>query len=161
MPKIDFKNATVKIKDGTGTPLECEIVSGDGTVSWSEKYPKEFVLNRGKIWQVREGDEQPCEVKLDIVWEYLRGETSGTVQPYEAFKRIGLAAAWVSVGGACEPYAVTIEIIHTPICTSEDLEKIVFTPFFLEGIDGDIKAGSLSVMGKLNAEGPTITRVAR
>lgn len=162
MAKIDFKNATVKFLDGTSpTPNEISIIMGEGTVSWSEKRPIEFIKDRGVLWQTRLGDQEPCDVKLDIVWEFLRSESGGGATPYEFLKKIGAASAFATVGGACEPHAVSIVITHTPICSTEDLEKIVLSPFYYTSIDPDPKPGTIGISGMLNALAPTITRVAR
>lgn len=158
MAKFDMKKATITVKDGGSNTLELNI--GEGTLSFDEKRTIEYVKNRGLLDTTREGDDEPLDVKLDVIWEFLRTVSGGAaVTPYEAFHKVYAASAWVTTGGACEPYAVDLEILYTPSCGSVPVERILITQFRYESFNSDMKTGMLSVSGKANIKYPTITRV--
>jgi hypothetical protein len=158
--KIDLKHAIFSIKDGSGTPKTLEIKIGEGTLTFSEKRTIEYVKNRGLLDTTREGDQDPVDIRFDFIWEHLKSATGDTVPtPYEALKKIGAASTWTSSDSdACQPYAVDIELVYTAPCGT-DVETITFSDFRYESIDGDPKAGTVSVTGKANIVAPTITRV--
>lgn len=162
---IDLKNATIKFKDGSGTPKTVTLTIGSGNVTWSEKRNMEYRLDRGKLNTVKQGDEIPVEVSLQFEWRELMsisGDTTPT--PYEVLKQIGAAAGWVSSDTVdpCAPYAVDIEITHNPDCntagTDFQQEITLLSDFRWENIDPDVGAAQVSVSGKCNITAPTITR---
>jgi len=74
MASRDFKNATIKIQDGTTpTPNELIVVVGEGNVTFTERKNMDYVLDRGVLGSVREGDQAPVEVSLDAEWSYTKG----------------------------------------------------------------------------------------
>lgn len=159
--QIDFKNATVYIKDGSTPANSLEVTIGEGNLTFSEKRNMEYTLNRGVLDEVREGDQVPMDIRLDAVWEYLTSgsATGATPTIRDVLKKTGAAAAWVSSDSdACRPYAVDIELRYVPSCQPGDTEVITFPDFRFESIDGDTRAGTLSITGKCNAVAPTISR---
>lgn len=161
--KIDMKNAVLTIRDGTAvTPKETIVKIGEGNFTWSEKRNIEYVLNRGLLDTTREGDQVPVDIRFDFVWEHLKSHSAATVAtPYEALKKIGEASDWVSsAADVCEPYAVDLELEHTPPCAGVGNvpEVIVFSDFRWESLDQDLRAGTVSASGKANITAPTITR---
>jgi hypothetical protein len=164
MAQIDIKQATIKFKDGGSNELEINV--GEGTVSWTERRNIEYTLNRGVLDEVKKGDEVPCEVRFDIIWEYLKGPsassdaTAGAPTPEDCLKNRGGAVEWVSSDSdACRPFAIDIEIHYDPTCGTGDEEIITLADFRWEQIDHDLRAGTLSVTGRCNIEEPTINRV--
>lgn len=162
MPVIDIKNATVYIQDGTSpTPNRIEVKIGEGNFTWSEKVNREYILDRGTLDLVRNGDEVPMDVSFDFTWEYIRGGL-GSGDPAsvdDALKNQGNASGWVSSSAdACEPYAVDILVYNEPNCSTGDKELTVFSDFRYESIDADLRAGRISVKGRCNSTKPTSTR---
>jgi hypothetical protein len=159
MAQIDIKNAYVKILDGGANSITIKI--GEGNVTWSEKRNMEYVLDRGTISNVKEGDEVPVELNMDFTWEWIKSQGAEDVTPNEAFKNSGAASGWASSGDdACEPYAVDIVIEYQPDCGTTVGEKITFSEFRYESLDWDLRAGTCSVSGKCNEVMPTTVRAA-
>jgi len=161
--QIDLKDATISLLDGATTPNELEIKIGEGNLTWSERRNIEYTLDRGNLDEVREGDQIPVEVRMDLIWEYLTGGTAtgavGTAEDF--FKKRGVYATNVSTDSdACRPYAVTIQLDYVPDCTtvSNYKEKITLTDFRWETIDHDLRAGTLSATGQCNITEATVVR---
>lgn len=159
MAKISLKNCTLKIQDATAvTPLSITLKFGDGNFTWSEKRNREYVRDRGILDTVRDGDDEPVDVKFEGVLEYYTGP-SGAPTPEDALTKTGDASAWVSTGATCEPYAVDLILTNTPQCTGTALkETYTFADFRHESIDYDVKAGTISVTGKCNITKPSTVR---
>ena len=159
MSVIDLKNATIKIKDGTGTPNELEINIGEGQMKFTEKRNIEYRRNRGVLDDVVEGDEEPMEVSLDFQWEFLKASSGDPPTIEDALKQRGGASAWISSDtDTCRPYAVDIEILYTPPCGSLEDETITLEDFRWESLDHDLKGASVSVTGKCNRTEATVVR---
>lgn len=145
-------------------PNSLEIKLGDGTMTYSETKNREYKLNRGIIDKVRNGDEAPLEMSTTFAWTYITAHSSEDIPTVEdALKRRGPAAAWVSTGEGCDPYAVNIKVKNDPdACTGEDypVEIITFPEFRYEKLDHDAKAGTVNMSGKCNATEPTVERFA-
>ena len=161
MAKIDLKEVTLLMKDGTTpTANQVEIKVGEGTLTYTEARNMEYSLDRGLLDTVREGDQIPVAVSFDMIWESLKSFTSATPTPEEALKREGAAAAWVSSSSdVCEPYAIDIELTHDPVCDIQDLEQITISDFRWESIDHDVQDGTMSVSGNANVTRVTIVHL--
>lgn len=158
---VDLKNCTFKIKDGGTNFISVKI--GEGNVSWTEKKARQYFLDRGKLDSVRNGDEEPMEVKFDFTFEYYQGNTSGTSTPSvaDALKKVGGASGWTSTDSdACNPYAVDLEFKNDPTCGTNTnvIETLTFSDFRYEQLDYDAKSGLVSCSGKCNALTPTAVR---
>ena len=159
--QIDLKNAIIKIKDGDSPQNELEVKIGEGNLTYNESRKIEYTLDRGTLDEVREGDQIPVDVSMDFIWEYLKGSTgSGTPTVEDALKNRGEASDWVSSDAdACRPYAVDIEITYSPSPVScGDMEIILLSDFRYEGLDHDLRGGSVAVTGKCNVTEATVTR---
>jgi len=162
MAQIDIKNATIFISDGgAGSAMkQMEITIGEGNFQWTENREVEYTLDRGRLDEVRLGDETPMEVSFDATWEKVSADTgasSGEITPVDAVKGINSASNWVSTDSdPCRPYCVNIGMIHEPACGSEGKETVMFPDFRYESIDFDLRNGTISVSGKCNALEPTI-----
>ncbi len=159
---IDLKKCTLKIVDGDGTPNELEIKLGEGNITFSEKQTMEYILDKGLLDEVREGDQVPMDVSLNAVWEYMTGRTTVTDSETirDALTKTGECAGWVSTDtDACRPYAVDLVIEYVPTPTTcGDKETITFPDFRLESFDGDLRGGSFSIAGKCNVTKATVVR---
>ena len=132
---------------------------GSGTLTWSEKRNMVYTMDRGNLYGVREGDEVPMDVKLEFMWESIKG--TGSVPSIEdALKKTGAAAAWVSTDtDACNPYAVNLVIDYVPPCAGQvTRELITLEDFRWESLDHDLKAGTVSFSGKCNTKQANILR---
>lgn len=158
MAVIDLKNATITMQDATpSTPLSVTLKLGEGTLQYTEKRNLEYKKDRGILDTVREGDQEPVDVKFDFNWVFLKGDADTTIE--DAIKRRGGAAAWVSTDpDACAPYAVDIVIVYTPPCAAIKKETITLSDFRWEQLDHDPKAGTISCTGKCNITQATPVR---
>lgn len=154
VPPLVEDAASTDPVEAIGNMLEVKI--GEGTLTYSEKRAVTYVLNRGKIYTVKLGDDSPVEVSLDFIWEFLRAATGDPPTVEEALKNIGEASDWVSSSSdPCEPYAVNITICYVPPCG--DSERIELADFRWESLDHDLKAGQVSVKGNCNIAFATVT----
>jgi hypothetical protein len=162
MAIFDLKKATVTISDGTASvPLSITAKIGDGNLTFSEKRTIQYVKDRGLLDTVREGDQEPVDVKLEVQWIFIKGDSADAnpISMHDAIKGVGSASAWVSSAtDACAPYAVDLKITYVP-CGTEDDEVILLPDFRWESMDYDPKAGTISVSGKCNVVAATTTRV--
>lgn len=135
---------------------------GDGTLSYTENKEMEYRLNKGKLDTVREGDDQPLEVSLDFVWEFLLASVGLEPSLEDAIKKRGEAATWVSSDTVdpCTPYAVDVEIEHDPPCGGAQRELIVLPDFRYESLEHNAVDAQVSMTGRCNAKEGIITRLA-
>lgn len=162
MSQIDLKNATIYLRDGTaGTPNQLEIRIGEGNISFTERVEREYTLDRGRLDEVRNGDEQPMDVSIDFMWEFYRGRagTGEAPTPIDVLKKQGNAAAWVSSDSdVCRPYAVDVVVVYEPDCGTGLTETVVLPDFRYEELQFDYSEGTISCTGKCNATQAAVTR---
>lgn len=146
----------------TFLPQQLEIKIGDGNLTYTESSEYEYDLDRGVLDSVRAGDQVPLDLSLDFVYEYITTGTGEEISPMDALKKIGGASDWVSSSAdPCEPYAIDVEVVHTPICTTQEIETTVFPDFRSESREPDLGEAAVSVTGRCNAVQPTVTRTAQ
>ncbi len=146
----------------TFLPQQLEIKIGDGNLTYTEANEYEYDLDRGLLDTVRSGDQVPVDLSLDFVYEYITTGTSEEISPMDALKKIGGASEWVSSSAdPCEPYAIDVVVVHTPICSTQEIETTVFNDFRSESREADLGEASVSVSGRCNVVQPTITRTAQ
>jgi len=156
MPVIDLKKATIHIIDGVDNEIEIRI--GEGNLIWKETRNRQYILDRGRLYAVRESDETAIDVSFAFTWDWLRSDDSVTIE--EALKQVGAAEHWVTSGSdICEPYAVDIQIENNNGCDEILDERITLSEFRYESLDHDLKAGTVSVNGKCNRVAPTVVRI--
>lgn len=137
------------------------IKSGDGNLSWSETENYEYDLDRGLLDTVRKGDEEPMQVSLDSVFEFISAVSGSDPTLREALKQTGQASAWTSASSdTCEPYAVDIVVEQKQPCSGIKPELIIFPDFRMESLDFDAQAATISLSGRCNATGPTSSRLS-
>lgn len=163
--RIDLKHAYLKLSDGTGTPVVLTVKIGEGNLTYSEKRNMDYLLDRGNLDDVQEGDQVPMDVSIDFTWEYLTGEGgTGDAGSFEEFlKRTGAYSSNESTDAdACRPYAVNIIIEYLPVPSScGDKETITLTDFRYEELGHDLSGSSVSCSGRCNAVVATILREAQ
>jgi hypothetical protein len=141
-------------------PHSLTLFIGDGTLEYTEHRNIDYKLNQGLLKYTRLGDQQPMDVSLDFVWEFLTGASGDAIPtPEDALKRRGLAANWVTTGtDPCEPYAVNIEVIYVPPCGGVEKETITLQYFRYEELQHSFKDAQISVKGKCMAQQALATR---
>ena len=142
-----------------GRSLEIKI--GDGNITYTQSKERIYDRDRGTLDTVRDGDEQPLQVTIAFVWEFLSAIVgSGTPTPMEVLDGIGEAADWLSsdVDDPCAPRAVDIEVEIIKPCASEN-ERITFPKFRYEELGPDLGEASINVSGQCNVTRPTVVRI--
>jgi len=138
---------------------EVEVKLGDGNMTWSINKEYEYLLDRGNLDTVREGDQQPLDVTLDSVYEHITTGTSETISPYDAMNGVGDASEWVSSSSdLCEPYSVDLEIFQTLSCGTAQDETTLLPEFRYDTLETDLSAATISFTGRCNTVAPTVTR---
>ena len=168
-----LKNATLQLRDGSGTAKVVTLKLGTGNVTWTENYGYEYETERGSIGSgtVRDADEQPVDLSVTTKWENITYDGNDpladagddAVTPAEALKGVGAASGWLTSGADdCEPYAceVYIEFDVTCVATGVLPEKVTFTEFRCESVAFDVSAGTLVFSGKSKEVRPNVVREA-
>ncbi len=154
---------------GAETPANADVLTfescridikiGEGNLKYTENKEYNYMLDRGDLDTVREGDEKPLDVSLEFVYEFVTTGTSEAITPIDALKQQNGAAEWVSSSSdLCEPYAVDIEIEHDPPCGTAQTETTVLPDFRYEKLEFSLKDATISVTGKCNASSASVTR---
>ncbi|MEK0345833.1 MAG: hypothetical protein QQN65_03240 [Nitrosopumilus sp.] len=163
--KIDLKNVTLKIKDDGSEEIELKFDTGNFT--FSDQIAHDYDLDRGTLDTVSLGDEIPVDISFTGRFDYYEGDSGDPTLP-DALRKRGEASAWVSTvsgisGQECSPYAVDLELINTPTCSTgitNPIETLTFAQFRADSIAFDVVAGTVAVTGKCNITAPTSVRSA-
>lgn len=163
MSRIDLKYATFHLTDGANHGLLIKL--GDGNFQYTEKKERQYFKDRGKLDAVRDGDEQPVEVRFDAVWEFIAGvgDSNGTALPSieDALKRRNASATWTSSDtDTCNPYALDLTLRYKPNCSSVNLEALLFPDFRYEELAHDAKNATIACSGKSNSTEAVASRAA-
>lgn len=144
----------------TGRTLSIKV--GDGNAEYTENREFNYDLDRGVLDTVRQGDDQPVDVSLDFVWEFLSAISGvATPTPSDVLHHRGPAADWLSSSDdLCEPYAIDIEIDHTQPCGGEPTEYIVLPDFRWESLPHSLTDAQISMTGRCNATEALVSRAA-
>ena len=153
----------------TGTPAQSDVITfiaqrieikiGEGNVTWTEAKEYEYLLDRGDLDTVKEGDEQPLDVSLDFVYEYITTGTGEDITPVDALKQGGEASEWVSSSSdLCEPFAVDIVVLHCVPCGTDEDEQVTFSDFRYESLEFDLSEATIAVSGRCNVSEATAQR---
>jgi hypothetical protein len=143
----------------TFLPQRLEIKIGEGNLTWSEAKEYEYLLDRGDLDTVKEGDEQPLEISLEFVYEHVTAGTGEDITPVDALKQLGDATEWVSsAADQCEPFAVDIVILQCVPCGTTEDEEVVFADFRYESLDYDLEEATIATGGRCNVSEATATR---
>lgn len=143
----------------TFLPQQVEVKIGEGNLTYTENKEYEYLLDRGDLDTVREGNEVPMDLNLEFVYEFVRTGTSELITPVDALKGIGGAEEWVSASDdLCEPYCVDIEVEREPPCGTAESEIHTFPEFRYDTLEFDFNAATIACTGRCNASEPIITR---
>jgi hypothetical protein len=143
----------------TFLPQQITIKTGDGNITYTENKNYEYLLDRGDLDTVREGDQVPLDVNLECTFEHITTGTSEDVSPMDALKQTGGASKWVSSAtDQCEPYAIDIEVEHIPPCGSSQKEIVLFPDFRADSKEVNYQDAAISISGKCNVIEPVVTR---
>lgn len=140
--------------DNASVTVGPKIVSariGEGNLTFEEKRNINYVREKKSIANgfVMTGDDEPMDVSIELVWEFLSSDLSDIPTPNEILNHEGPAEDWLSAGAdPCEPFAVNIEINYYPPCSGVRGERITLEEFRVESNAHDLKAGTLSAKGK-------------
>lgn len=158
MGQRNIRDATITIKGaggkgGTGITMQV----GEGNVTWSEKRNLEYIRDRGVILNTREGDDDPVDVSIDAIWDWLIDTTSDD-SFREAFtgktNTNGISSKWTTAddGDECAPYAVNVYVAMDAcpaVATPQETIKLEFYRY--ESFDYDLRAGTLATSGKADS----------
>ena len=161
MAQIELRYATIRFQDG-GTPQQhINVKVGEGNMTYTETKNREYVLDKGNLDSVRNGDQVPMDVTLDFTWEFITGgaDTDDVPTVEDVLKQRGGAADWeTSSDDACEPYALDLFVNYDPDCSTEEREELTFSDFRYNTLGHDLSAGQIAIAGQCNAEEPTAVR---
>lgn len=143
----------------TFLPQRLSVKLGDGNLTYTEAKEYEYLRDRGNLDTVKEADEQPVEVNLEFVYEFIKSSSGKDVTPVEAIKQLGQASDWISSSSdQCEPYAIDILLKHCVPCGTDEDEDVLLQDFRWESLDYDLQAATIAVTGKCNVSDATVTR---
>lgn len=166
-PKRDLKKSTIKFIDGTAiTPNEITIKLDDGNITVQHGKNFEYILDRGVLDAVREGDQIPLSLTVTGRFNEIRSSTGTDISPYEFATKTGNGSSLVSTGALCDPYCIDVEITTSyPDCddgTDEVQDETETYPEFrADTIDIDMDAGTITFTGRCNVVHPTVARTAQ
>lgn len=161
--KYDLKKCTLTLRDGQGTPEEIEMKFDEGNLTFTHNRNIEYVKDRGALDAVREGDEEPMSLSFQGRFNCIKSSSGNDLSVYEFLTNTG-ATTLTTTGQPCDPFAVDVVLTRDNSGCQPGVgdvvqdEEIVFEEFRHESIDGDIRAGQISVSGKCNRVHPTSTR---
>ena len=140
-------------------PQRIAIKIGEGDLSWTEAREIIYDRDRSLLDTTRLGDEQPVEVDLAFIFDFVATESGQAITPIDALKRIGEASEWVSSSSdLCEPYAIDIYVVHCVPCGSEQDQDFTFADFRYESLEYSIQDASIAVSGSCNVSNVPSTR---
>jgi len=143
----------------TFLPQQIEVKIGEGNVTYTESKEYDYLLDRGDLDTVREGDQQPMDVSIDFVYEHVTTGTSENITVVDALKRQSDASEWVSSSDdLCEPYSVDIVIDHVTPCGSEENELTTLPDYRYESLEFDLSEATISTSGRCNVVEASVSR---
>lgn len=160
MATIDLKNCEFAFLDGTSpTPQELVFKVAEGVFRVSEKVTRNYLMDRGQLDDVQDGDEVPMDVNFDLRYEFITGDAD--VTPVDFLKRQNLAEDYPSTDpDTCRTPSTTIRLRYTPRCSGVKIEQVLYPDFRHEQLDFDPKAGTISCSGRCNAKEPIVSRIS-
>lgn len=182
--KIDLKNCTLLILRARNlTSLAATnglyVKFGDGTLTYNIRQNITYEKDRGKLEDVRRGDEVPLDVAITAKYEYIHNPPSITAaysitEALDGVDANGTPVDWLDqtppVGGIdrepwldCAPYCVQLELHNDLRYTCPNVlipgEAYLFPFFRTEASNIDTKAGTIQITGKCNVTDPLTMRV--
>ncbi len=155
----NLSDATLTVKDGTGSPKTLLIALDQGTLDFDYKVKTGEVYNRQAFKSVREGRKQMHSVSFSVGFDFLSGDTSGTVPSlFEALSGTGLAAtqSWTGVDAANgSKYCTNLTFEIASPGSLGKAETLIIGKFFLESFHP--KEGEFATMAQIQGRCVTIT----
>jgi len=143
----------------TFTSQQVEVKVGEGNLTWTEAKEYEYVLDRGNLDTVREGDEQPVEISLDFMFEHVTAGTGEDITVGDALRKTGNASEWItSSEDTCEPYAVDLVVYRCQSCGTTEDDVFMFNDFRWESLEYNVGDATISVSGRCNISTVNATR---
>ena len=133
----------------------------DGNLTYDEKRGVESTLDRGTLDSIRNADDEPMDVTLDFMWDYLSsGSSTPPATVEEVLKKLAPADDWFNAStDPCTPHSVNIAIANAQECVGVDDEVIEILEFYYESLNHDLDDGSVSITGRANKTQATAVRV--
>ena len=186
---IDLKNVVLFLKTkelGSGAWAWMALKFGDGNLTHAINKSYDYKMNRGKLDDVRRGDDQVLDVSFEGKFTNLLSNFadagSGEVETYSLHeilegveygvgqsvghgypKFAGTRESWLAAYG-CPPYCCDIEIHNNPAleCTHTEAigEAQLIRYFRPTSISGDFSSGMVNVSGEAHVLRPMVARVA-
>lgn len=145
----------------TFLPQRLSIKIGDGDLTWTEAREFNYDLDRDVLDTVRQGEEQPLEIDLNFIYDFVTTESDQTITPVDALKQIGEASEWVSSSSdLCEPYAIDVFVVNCQPCGTDQDEELLFQDFRYESLEYSIRDAAIAVSGRCNVTDAQATRTA-
>ena len=143
----------------TWLPQRIAIKIGEGDLSWTESREIIYDRDRDLLDTTRLGEEQPVEVDLAFVFDFVTTESGQQITPVDALKRIGEATEWVSSStDLCEPYSVDFRVIHCVPCGTDEDQDFLFEDFRYESLEYSLQDATIAVSGSCNVSSILTTR---
>ena len=127
----NLRDAQLFIIDGTGTPNVLQIPIMDGNLAWTFHNPTVTVLNRGKLYNRRTGNDKEVDASFEFTFSqyaYASGG-SGTPSVRDALTQKGGASAWVSTDISCDVYATNL-VFEIADPTNPTMSEQIVLPYF-------------------------------
>lgn len=183
--KVSLKDAVLFIKTCNTSINSSDVTAvalkfGGGDVSWQETESVEYSTDRGRLDDVREGDESPITVTFSGVFTHALSISASTepFTPYEILRAnrlnayhpngrtanfVGYGEPWLITAGGCPPYATELELhinprLRCPLNSTIQGDGILFRYFRTEEHGVSINGGEFNVSGKCNVLIPTFQR---
>lgn len=159
----NLSDATLTVKDGTGSPKTLLVAFDDGSLKFDRKRTIKEIYNRASIAQVREGKASMHDVSFKAGFNYISGDASASgVSLYEALHGTGLAAtnSWKgtdTANGSDYCINMTFEVAAPPGGGGGKAETITFGKFFVEAFS--VSEGEGADMVDVKGKCITITSV--
>lgn len=156
MSRIDLKKTVLTLTESGGRYLLVKL--GDGNLQYTEKQERQYFKNCGRLDAVRDGDEQPVEVRLDATWEFISNGGGEIPTIEDVLKQRNAASEWTSTDSdSCQPYALDL-VLTLESCDTIEGEMLRFQQFRYEELAHDAKNATIAVSGKCKAVMPFVGR---
>jgi hypothetical protein len=168
MALVDLRHSTVKLKNAA--PSELIVKIGEGTLSFTEHHPVEYLIDSGNLDEVRRGKPMPLDVKLDAMWIAVGssatthvtandGTVTNTTSTWSSNKIMDILKGPLSASTDTDltrPYACDLEVVYMD-ADGTSTTTVLLEHFRYESADFDLQAGTISLTGKCFTTIPTIT----
>lgn len=162
MAQIALRNCQFVLLGGTPLFSQHTLHIGNGNLTYEEKRQMVYIKDKGILSGVRQGEDEPIDVKFDFNWVFLVSASGDVELPSieEIIKGTGAAVGVVTTTGndPCEPYCIDILIKNIVNCGTTYNEWITLKEFRWETLNHDPKNGQVACSGKCKTVSPIILR---